>query len=66
MALTRKQEVEDMAMVLNSYLNVTRCPGGRITVEGYICPHCDHDMTTDGKCGWSKAPRAVRTKEQAP
>lgn len=36
------------------HLNTTRCPGGRLVTQGYVCAHCGHDYTDDGKC---KKPR---------
>lgn len=44
------QDVRDAAACANQYLALVRCPGGRLNVHGYICPHCGMD-TSDGDCG---------------
>ena len=38
-------DLRDTAACAESYLNLTRCLGGRIVVKEFICPHCDEDHT---------------------
>lgn len=38
-----------MAEVADYFMLLTRCKGGRVIAEGYMCNHCGKDP--DDKCG---------------
>lgn len=50
----------DAAALANQYTAVTRCGGGRIINNGYICPHCGEDPSmrygADGKEVYQRKP----------
>lgn len=40
---------KDLVRLAYDYLDIKRCPGGRPTVNGYMCPFCDADPSM-GEC----------------
>ncbi len=49
--LEQKQDDRDRQAIL-AVLNMTkRCPGGRLVIDGYVCPHCGADFEEDRRCG---------------
>lgn len=54
------QDTRDLLALAESYLDTRRCPGGRIVMKGYVCAHCGHDYTEDGRC------KKPRRKARAP
>ena len=58
-ALERKEipvvmEYADAVRLASTYLNTTRCAGGRIQAEGLRCPHCDSlEWDTARVCPWA-------------
>jgi hypothetical protein len=48
------RDTRDLTMLATGFLRLTHCPGGRFTVEGYVCMHCGTDYTdsdNEGFCG---------------
>ena len=45
---TEQQDRNDIIVCANNYLQMVRCPGRRIIIKGYVCPHCDHDPSHGG------------------
>ncbi len=46
---TERQDTGDLKVLAWSYLNIIRCPGGRLVVGGYVCLHCEADPSL-GEC----------------
>lgn len=52
--MSRQADIRELLELADLHLDTKRCPGGRIVIKGFICAHCGHDYTEDGKC---KKPR---------
>lgn len=57
--ISNRMDRQDAASIAHTYLNLSRCPGGRLMVSGLICPHCGMD-TSDGDCAGTRSPRKPR------
>ncbi len=51
--VTAEMNLEDMARIADSFMDLRSCRGGRIVAEGLVCPHCrSGDPRT--YCAWAK------------
>lgn len=51
-----RQDSEDVKRLAYSYLQLTRCVGGRLRVSGYVCTH--DGCTSDNPSNYCQAPKA--------
>jgi len=58
-------DLPEAAELAHGFLTINRCPGGRLVVSGYKCPHCQHDYTVDDGCAWPRG-RRQRKKPYTP
>ena len=49
------QERRDIGALVSTYLDVQRCPGGRLVHSHYMCLHCGADASMD-ECKWAGIP----------
>ncbi len=53
---TEKKEdmdLKDMATIAESFMDLRSCRGGRLVVEGLVCPHC-RSGSPRTYCDWAK------------
>jgi hypothetical protein len=48
-AATRLQDMKDVFTLADTHMFLTRCIGGRLQNDGFVCPHCS-SYNPDNQC----------------
>lgn len=51
--VTEEMDLQDMATIADSFMNLQSCIGGRYVAEGLVCPHC-RSGSPRTYCKWAK------------